>query len=50
MHTHFSAVSVLNVFVAVLIAGTLWRLLSARAMASKNSTVSTLGQAMSFQY
>jgi hypothetical protein len=40
----------LHVFIAVLVLGTLWRLLSAHAMASPNPHVQHAGRAMSFQY
>ena len=54
MHTHFSSVHVLNIGLAVLIFGTLWRLLSYHAMAKGqkdgNEFLSHLGKAMGFQY
>ncbi len=50
MHTHFSAMTALNVFLAVLIMGTLWRLASFHAVASTNETVAHVGKAMGFQY
>ena len=50
MHTHFSAMHVLSVGLAVLIFGTVWRLTSAHLAASGNPTLTHLGQAMSFQY
>ena len=40
----------LHVFLAVLIFGTIWRLLSYHAMASPNVHVQHVGQAMSTQY
>ncbi len=50
MHTHFSAVTGLNIFLAVLIMGTLWRLSSYHLVASKNESLAHLGKAMAFQY
>lgn len=50
MHTHFSAMTALSVFLAVLIVGTLWRLSSYHLAASKNEGVAHLGKAMAFQY
>ena len=54
MHTHFSSVQVVNIFLAVLIAGTLWRLLSMHAIAygtqKSNESVVHLGKAMAFQF
>lgn len=40
----------LHIWVSILIMGTLWRLLSYHAMASKNVQLVHLGQAMSTQY
>lgn len=39
-----------HVFLSVLIAGTLWRMLSYHAVASKNPQVQHLGKAMAVQY
>lgn len=50
MHTHFSAMTALNVFLAVLIMGTLWRLGTYHLIASKNESASHLGRAMAFQF
>ena len=50
MHTHFSFMAGLNIFMAVLIIGTLWRLAAYHAISSTNPKVSHLGCAMSFQY
>lgn len=50
VHTHFSAMTALNAFLAVLIVGTLWRLSSYHLAASKNEGLAHLGKAMSFQY
>lgn len=50
MHTHFSAMAALNLFLGVLIVGTLWRLSSYHLIASKNDGLSHLGKAMAFQY
>jgi hypothetical protein len=46
----FNAMVALNTFLAVLIVGTAWRLVSLHLVASKNSTYRNLGTAMSFQY
>jgi hypothetical protein len=50
MPTGFNAVVALNTFLAVLIVGTAWRLLSLHAVASSNASVHALGTAMAFQY
>lgn len=50
MHTHFSAMSALGVFLVVLIVGTAWRLGSHRLMASDKPQWRNLGAAMSYQY
>jgi hypothetical protein len=50
MHTHFSAMAAVQVFLMVLIVGTLWRLASYHMVASKNEAVSHLGKAAGFQY
>lgn len=50
MHTHFSALNALNVFLVVLLMGTIWRLLSLHLMASNTESLNRLGQALSFQY
>lgn len=50
MPTGFNAAVALNTFLAVLIVGTAWRLVSLHAVASTNPTVKQLGQAMAFQY
>jgi hypothetical protein len=50
MPTGFNAAVALNTFLAVLIVGTAWRLVSLHLVASDNSTVRNLGTAMSFQY
>lgn len=40
----------LNIFLAVLIMGTLWRLASQHLVASESEGVSHLGRAMAYQY
>jgi hypothetical protein len=50
MPTGFNAAVALNTFLAVLIVGTVWRLLSLHAVASRNAMLRTVGQAMAFQY
>lgn len=50
MHTHFSAISALSTFLAVVFLGTIWRLASAHLTASHNPTFQRLGMAMAFQY
>lgn len=40
----------LHIWLSILIVGTLWRLLTYHAIASKNTQVSHLGRAMSLQY
>lgn len=50
MHTHFSAVSAIQIFLAVVIVGTGWRLVSQHLAASKSPRVQYIGQAMSYQY
>lgn len=50
MHTHFSAMTALNIFLGVLIVGTLWRLSSYHLIASSNESLAHVGKAMAFQY
>lgn len=50
MHTHFSAITALGIFLAVLVWGSLWRLASAHMVATNNPMLNSIGQAMAFQY
>jgi hypothetical protein len=50
LHTHFSTVAAMQAFLAVVIIGTLWRLLSAHAASSTNPLLSKMGRTMAFQY
>lgn len=50
MHTHFSFMSAAQVFLSVLVIGTLYRLAALHLMASDNESASHLGRAMGFQY
>lgn len=50
MHTHFSVMSAANIFLAVVVIGTLWRLASYHLVASKNEQLNHLGVAMGFQF
>jgi len=50
MHTHFSFMSAAQVFLSVLVIGTLWRLASLHLVASSNERMAHLGKAMSVQY
>lgn len=50
VHSHFSGLNALNVFLAVLMVGTLWRLASYRLAASPRTELRNLGTAMAFQY
>lgn len=50
VHSHFSALTALNVFLAVLMVGTLWRLLALKAASANSTTLRNLGAAMAFQY
>lgn len=50
MHTHFSAVTAVQTFLAVIIVGSLWRLTAYRLAASPRRELRNLGTAMSFQY
>lgn len=50
MHSHFSALTALNVFLAVLVVGTLWRLLALHAASAQSPALRNLGAAMAFQY
>jgi hypothetical protein len=50
MHTHFSALSALHVFLAVLIVGSVWRLASLHLASAGAPGLQNLGRAMSFQY
>lgn len=42
--------SALSAFFAVIIMGTLWRLITSHFIASKNPTLVAVGKAMAFQY
>lgn len=50
MHTHFSAVHAVNIFLAVLIVGSVWRLTSLHLAGAKSAGLQNLGKAMAFQY
>jgi len=50
VHTHFSFMSAAQVFLCVLVIGTLWRLASLHLIASQNTSANHLGKAMGFQY
>lgn len=50
MHTHFSALSAIGAFLAVIIVGTFWRLLAAHLVASDRPALVNIGKAMAFQY
>lgn len=50
MHTHFSVLAAVSVFLPVLFIGTMWRLASLHLAASSNQRISQAGQAMAFQY
>lgn len=50
MPTGFNAAVALNTFLAVLIVGTVWRLIALHLIASGNPTLQYVGSAMSFQY
>lgn len=50
MHTHFSFMSAAQVFLSVLVIGTLWRLASLHLVASQNTSAAHVGKAMGFQY
>lgn len=50
MHTHFSVMSAAQVFLSVVVIGTLWRLASLHLVASSNESAVHVGKAMSFQF
>ena len=50
MHTHFSALNALNIFLAVLIVGSAWRLASLHLASASSPAAANLGRAMAFQY
>ena len=50
MHTHFSAIHAFGFFLAVIIVGTLWRLVAAYLANSNRPTLEHIGKAMAFQY
>lgn len=50
MHTHFSALSALGVFLVVLVVGSVWRLAGWRLAASPRAEFANVGRAMLFQY
>jgi hypothetical protein len=49
-HTHFSPLHALQSFLAVVIIGTVWRLLALHMVGSKAPLVHAAGKAMTFQY
>lgn len=50
MHAHFSALHAINVFLAILLLGTLWRLASLHLLASSSPMWQHVGAGMAFQY
>lgn len=50
VHTHFSFMSAAQVFLSVLVIGTLWRLACLHLVASENVTFQHLGKAGGFQF
>lgn len=50
MHTHFSAMSAAQAFLAVVIVGTAWRLIAYHLTANSNENLQHVGKAMAFQY
>jgi hypothetical protein len=49
-HTHFSVIAAGQAFLAVVIIGTLWRLVAMHLMAASNPLAEHIGAGMSFQY
>lgn len=47
---HFNVMAAANVFLAVLVLGTLWRISSYHLIASPNPTLQHLGKGMATQY
>jgi hypothetical protein len=50
MPTGFNAAVALNTFLAVLIVGTAWRLISLHLISTGNQAYRNIGTAMAFQY
>lgn len=50
MHTHFSVMSATQAFLAVVIIGTAWRLISYHLVASGNEAAQHIGKSMAFQF
>lgn len=50
MHTHFSMMNALGVFICVLVIGTLWRLITGHLALSSNPYLQWLSKAMAFQF
>jgi hypothetical protein len=50
LHTHFSAMSAIAIFLVVLMLGTIWRLGAYRLASSNRPELRNLGTAMAFQY
>lgn len=50
MHTHFSFIMGLEIFVVVLVAGTAWRLVAMRLIANRHDFWTPVGEAMLAQY
>jgi hypothetical protein len=49
-HTHFSVVHASQAFLAVVIVGTLWRLVAMHLIATNTPLAQQVGAGMSFQY
>lgn len=50
VHTHFSAVSAAQAFLAVVIIGGVWRLSAAHLVSASHPTAQLVGKTMLFQY
>jgi hypothetical protein len=50
VHTHIGALLAIPAFLAVLLAGTLWRLAAAHLVRSSSPTAQSIGGAMAVQY
>jgi hypothetical protein len=50
LHTHFSWVGGMQAFLAVVIIGTLWKLVAMHLMATDSENLNHIGRGMAFQY
>lgn len=50
MHTHFSVVNGVMIFLTVVVVGTAWRLVASHLIVNQTDFCTPIGEAMLFQY